>query len=180
MTGPAATKEESEHSEEDDSPPPKRNPDTVCRNPEFDKSIRTRSQVPQRDFIISNRRSLRESSQGRPLKMRIEVPDGVEVFPYGSQRNNIWEMQKEKLRKMIEHDSANFYTYSRDYLSQSFPLINENLIALKNKQESEARWKTSAGFDVHGKKTDWNMHPKRPPQAVMDDLKIPYVLQKAD
>mmetsp|Transcript_39149 Transcript_39149/g.51217 ORF Transcript_39149/g.51217 Transcript_39149/m.51217 type:complete len:87 (+) Transcript_39149:2512-2772(+) len=81
---------------------------------------------------------------------------------------------------MIENDSSNFYTYSKDYLSQSFPLVNENLIAIKNKQENEKRWKTKAGFDVHGKKSDLNKHPKQPDQAVMDDLLIPYVVQKAD
>ena len=56
-------------------------------------------------------------SQGRGLKPRIEIPDGVEVFQYGSQRGNIWETQKEQLRKMIENDTAHFYTYSKDYLS---------------------------------------------------------------
>lgn len=111
---------------------------------------------PQRDFTISNRKNVRNMSSGRPLKTRIEVPEGVEVFPYGSQRNNIWEMQKEKLRNMIENDSAHFYTYSKQYLSQSFPLVNENLIALKNKEDNERRWKTKAGFDVHGKKSNYN------------------------
>ena len=92
------------------------------------------------------------------------------MFPYGSQRGNIWETQKEQLRKLIEHDRANFYTYSKEYLSQSFPLVNENLIAQRDKAENEARWKTKAGFDVHGKKTAWNEHPKKPHQATMDDL----------
>ena len=81
---------------------------------------------------------------------------------------------------MIENDRANFYTYSKDYLSQSFPLVNENLIAQKEKADNESRWKTKAGFDVHGKKTAWNEHPKKPSPATMDDLKIPYVQQKAE
>jgi len=63
----------------------KRNPDTVCKNPEFVQSMRSRSMGVQQDFIISNRRTIRNMSTGRPLKQRIEVPDGVEVFPYGSQ-----------------------------------------------------------------------------------------------
>jgi len=117
-------------------------------------------------------------SSGRPPKARIDVPEGVEVFPYGSQRGNIWETQKEQLRKLIEHDTSHFYTYSKDYLSQSFPLVNENMVALKNKQENESRWKTKAGFDVHGKKSNWNEHPKRPHQAKMDELLVPYVTQK--
>jgi len=108
------------------------------------------------------------------------VPEGVEVFPYGSQRGNIWEQQKEQLRKLIENDSAHFYTYSKDYLSQSFPLVNENLIQLKSKQENESLWKTKAGFDVNGKRSNWNEHPKKPHPATMEDLMIAFVQQKED
>ena len=114
-------------------------------------------------------------SSGRPLKLRIEVPEGVEVFPYGSQRGNIWETQKEQLRKLIENDKAHFYTYSKDYLSQSFPLVNENMIQIKEKQENEARWKTKNGFNLNGKKKNWNEHSKKPHPATMDDLMISYV-----
>lgn len=59
-------------------------------------------------------------------------------------------------------------------------MVNENLIAVRSKQENESRWKTKAGFDVHGKKSDWNEHPKKPHQATMDDLMISFVQQKAD
>lgn len=76
---------------------------------------------------------------------------------------------------MIENDKAHFYTYSKDYLSQSFPLVNENMIHIREKQENEARWKTKNGFDLNGKKQNWNEHPKRPHPATMDDLMISYV-----
>jgi len=45
-----------------------------------------------RDFIVTNKRSLRNLSTGRPAKARIDVPENVEVFQYGSQRNNIWDI----------------------------------------------------------------------------------------
>ena len=54
------------------------------------------------------------------------------------------------------------------------------MVALKNKQDNESRWKTKAGFDVHGKKSNWNEHPKRPDQAKMDELMVAYVTQKAE
>ena len=38
----------------------------------------------QSDFIITNRQTIRQMSSGRPPKARIDVPEGVEVFPYGS------------------------------------------------------------------------------------------------
>ena len=92
LAGGAADDDESEEEQEVIL---KRNPDTICKNPEFVQTMRSRSMGIQQDFIISNRRTIRNMSTGRPLKQRIEVPDGVEVFPYGSQQNNIWETQKE-------------------------------------------------------------------------------------
>ena len=73
-----------EESEEEEAPPPKRNPDTVCKNPVFEQSIRSRSMGPPTDFIKTNKGHLRQMSQGRPPKLRIDVPDDVETFPYGS------------------------------------------------------------------------------------------------
>ena len=32
---------------------------------------------------------------------------------------------------MIENDTNNFYTYSKDFLSQAFPLVDENKIGVK-------------------------------------------------
>ncbi len=54
------------------------------------------------------------------------------------------------------------------------------MVAVKNKQENESRWKTPAGFDVHGKKTNWNEHPKKPHQTTLDDLKISFIQQKLE
>lgn len=112
---------------------------------------------------------------GRPLKQRIDVPEGVEVYPYGSQKLNIWDFQQEQLRKHIANDPANFFTYSKDHLSLAFPIVNERDMAMKDKLENEARWKTKAGFDYIMKTENWNEHPKKPQQSTIDDLKIPYV-----
>lgn len=101
-------------------------------------------------------------SHGRPPKERLNIPDDVDVFFYGNQKLNIWEVQKEELRQKIAKDPIIFYTYSKEYLSQSFPLVNENEIAVKEKEENEARWKTKNGFDNVMKRQNWNEHPKRP------------------
>ena len=59
----------------------------------------------------------------------------------------------------------------------AFPLVNENEVKMKQKEESEARWKTKAGFDNLIKNANFAEHPKKPPQSVIDDLQIPYVEQ---
>jgi S-adenosylhomocysteine hydrolase len=40
-------------------------------------------------------------------------------------------------------------------LSLAFPLINENEIAMKAKQDNEAGWKTKKGFDNVMKRQNW-------------------------
>ena len=56
-------------------------------------------------------------------------------------------------------------------------MINENELKMKQKEESEARWKTKKGFDNLIKNANFAEHPKKPPQSVIDDLQIPYVEQ---
>ena len=59
-------------------------------------------------------------------------------------------------------------------------MVNEHEQKLKEKEDSEARWKTKNGFDNLIKNQSYAAHPKKPPQSVLDDLQIPYVEQLKD
>jgi len=78
------------------------------------------------------------------------------------------------LRQKIAQDQTKFYTYSAEHLSLAFPIVNENEIAQKAKEHNEANWKTKAGFDNVMKRENWNLHPKKPHDSRMKDLKSPY------
>lgn len=41
---------------------------------------------------------------------------------------------------------------------------------MKEKEENESQWKTKNGFDTVLKKTNYNIHPKKPSQSIIDDL----------
>jgi hypothetical protein len=56
----------------------------------------------------------------------------------------------------------------------AFPIVNENEIAIKEKEENERNWKTKAGFDNVMKRENWNEHPKKPHESVVKDLKSPH------
>ena len=90
----------------------------------------------------------------------MHVPEGVEVFMYGNQKLNIWEFQKEQVRQQVAEDKQHFYSYSREFLSLAFPLVNENEIRARAKAENERRWKTKTGFDTLVKRTNFNEHPR--------------------
>lgn len=80
----------------------------------------------------------------------------------------------------MSQDKGNFYTYSKEHLSLAFPIVNENQIAVKEKEQNEARWKTKTGFDYLMKRANINEHPKKPHPTVIDDLKNSYAMEKED
>jgi hypothetical protein len=61
-------------------------------------------------------------------------------------------------------------------MSGAFPVVNETTIAHTEKINSEARWKTKAGFDYLMKTENINEHPKKPDEAKLADLKVPFIL----
>ena len=62
----------------------------------------------------------------------------------------------------------------------AFPVVNENEIAHKEKEDNETRWKTKAGFDNVMKRENWNAHPKHPDELTLHQLTIPYHKQRAE
>lgn len=158
----------------------KRKADTDANNTEFERALAQRAKDGPDNIKIRNIQRVHSMNTGRPLKERLNVPEGVEVFQYGNQKLNIWEFQKEQLRKSVAADPSKFYTYSADYLSLAFPIVNENEIAMKAKEENERRWRTKEGFDNVMKTANWNLHPKRPDEFTMHQLKIPYHEQRKE
>ena len=149
--------------------------ETVCTNEQFEQSLKQRANTSPSNVFHKNMDMLKSMSHGRPPKERMNIPEGVEVFMYGNQKLNIWEFQKEQMRKQIAEDPKHFYSYGKDFLSLAFPIVNEHEQRLKEKEDSEARWKTQKGFDNLLRNENFNAHPKKPPQSVLDDLQIPYV-----
>jgi hypothetical protein len=166
---------EDDESEDEDHGPKKRKADTDHLNPEFLESLKKRLTEDKKDILAENFMAVHNAKTGNGPRTRLDIPDGVEVFLYGGQRNNIWDVQKEQLRKQIQADPGNFYTYSKNNMSGAFPVVNEVTVAYTEKMASQARWKTKAGFDYLMKTENINEHPKKPDEAKMADLKVPYI-----
>lgn len=133
-----------------------------------------------KNFMYANIETLQSMGSGRPLKRRIDLPDEIEVYGYGGQKNNIWEFQKNQMRKHIASDHKNYYTFSKDYNSGAFPVVNENEVAWEEKKQSEGRWRSKNGFDTLNKRQNWNELPKKVPESVAANLAIPYIQQIAE
>jgi hypothetical protein len=75
---------EMEHeSEEEDEEVVKRKADTDCKNAAFVKALKLRDQEEPKDILFANKLHVHQLNKGRPLKARIDVPEGFIVHPYG-------------------------------------------------------------------------------------------------
>lgn len=142
-------------------------------NPNYDQSIKDR---PEKNHITKNVDAMNSLRGTKKLRERIEVPDGVEVFMYSGQKLNVYDFQKEKLRKKLSEDPKNFYTWAEDHLSLAFPIVNEHEIKSKEKLANTSRWLTKDGFEnVLRRTVPYNEHGKKPPQCKLDELQFPYL-----
>jgi hypothetical protein len=73
----------------------KRKADTDCANLEFSKSLAQRAREPVDNFKNRNIDLVHSMNSGKPPREHYKIPDGVEVYGYGGQKLNIWEIQKE-------------------------------------------------------------------------------------
>lgn len=87
--------EEEDSEEEETVHIGKRKADTECRNNQFIKFLREREEQDPINYSWQNKAQVKSMCTGRPLKARLDVPDGFEVHMYGSQTKNIWEFQKD-------------------------------------------------------------------------------------
>lgn len=70
----------------------KRKANTVHHNDDFEATLHQRRMETAPNFQNKNIQSLRAMSTGKPPKERLYIPDDVEVFFYGNQKLNIWEV----------------------------------------------------------------------------------------
>lgn len=73
--------------------------DTDDKNDAFEDTLKQRETASPKNVWHENKEMIKTLSHGRPPKERMAIPEGVEVFMYGNQKLNIWEFQKEQLRK---------------------------------------------------------------------------------
>ena len=72
--------------------------------------------------------------------------DGQEVYIYSGQKLQFSELQKEEMRQRLSKDPNHHDTYSGEYLSQSFCLVNEGEIKLREEEEAKSRMLTKGSF----------------------------------
>jgi hypothetical protein len=81
---PKTQEMEGDESSEEEKVHVKRKTDTDCKNLDFEQHIKERRSKSPPNFTSVNRQKVHEMNTGRPLKERIEVPEGFEIYQYGN------------------------------------------------------------------------------------------------
>eukprot|EP01041_Mallomonas_annulata_P002089 gene2089-4084_t len=99
--------------------------------------------------------------------------DGGKVYVGSGQKLNFIDLAIEQRRKEFSKKKNEVYTYSEQFISQSVPL-DAPLLNVKEK-EMDA-WLTKKGFHYPVSRTYKELvtHPKRPTDARIDDINVPY------
>ena len=164
---------------------------TDCRNDEFEERLRTRPahrvdfQAEQRaikqqawDHMLA--RSAQRDAESYDILVRVlgkEAADaGAKIYVYASQAENFKVKAFSELRGRIAKFSDATYTFSKDFISQTICVVDEEADRKKLKEEKQSHWLTQTGFTYPKPKTQADLitHPKRPSEARIEDLKDPW------
>ena len=87
QTSAGTAKQQEDHSdnEEQSEKAIKRNADTDAKNPDYVEYLRIREETNPKNIQAVNKENVTGMCSGRPLKKRLDVPEGVEINQYSGQ-----------------------------------------------------------------------------------------------
>ena len=161
-------------------------PPTDCWNQQFTDYLKTRPE--HRINHIEEQRELSKSAYEAGLKrlaqkdadaedylIKVLGPEGAtsKIYVYASQAENFKVKAYSELRNRIAKEKQGAtYTFSKDFISQTVCVVDEDADRAAIKTEKESHWLTSTGFTYPKPKVlqDLITHPKRPSDSRIEEL----------
>eukprot|EP00605_Chrysophyceae_sp_TOSAG23-4_P000396 GSChrysophyteH1.ASY1.ANO1.452.1 assembled CDS len=162
-------------------------PPTDCWNLRFTQYLKTRP-THRVDYLSEQKRLLKdayEQSLRRIAKrdvaaedylIKVLGPEGAtsKIYVYASQAENFKVKAYSELRNRISKEKQGAtYTFSKDFISQTVCVVDEDADRAAIKAAKESHWLTPSGFRYPKPKTlqDLITHPKRPSDSRIEELK---------
>lgn len=164
---------------------------TECWNDAYEEYLATRP-AHRTNFLAEQRELKREAWNNmlvRTAKREAESEDilikvlgkdaveaGAKIYCYASQSENFKVKAFSELRNRIAKFNDATYTFSKDFISQTICVVDEDADKKTIEAEKRSHWLTQTGFTYPKPKTlvDLITHPKRPSEARIEDLKDPW------
>jgi hypothetical protein len=125
-----------------------------------------------------SRTAKKHSDSEETLKRVLKTDDikSAKIYVYSQQKMNFRNLAFEDLRTRLAKEKDVTYTYSQDFVSQTISVVDEAMEKQKQKEDNIKHFLTPSGFTYPKPKTreDLIIHPKRPSDARIDDLKDPW------
>lgn len=115
------------------------------------------------------------------MKQLLDIPEEEEIYIYGGQRLNFYNMQKQHQRQRIQKDPKNFYTYSKAHLGLSIDPYNLREVKRHNTIMNKTLMKTKKGFRplIKRDKLSTFISPKQLHYSQIEDIKNnPYYITR--
>ena len=113
--------------------------DLDASNKSYTLSLEARKKQPTKNFREENKEKVREVSDynavTRPKDYLKCEPEPGEVFIYSGQKLNYTEHMKWKLSNEFLQDPTHFYALSPEYLTLSWPLIDEDKLKAQEREK---------------------------------------------
>ncbi|XP_066284865.1 uncharacterized protein [Branchiostoma lanceolatum] len=150
-------------------------------NYEYEEFVKQREMLgPLRDYVRENIDlvdQLARIPKHKKGKTIAAMPVHGRVHNYSTQALNSTELAKELLRQELAKEPDARFTLCQDY-HHSMTVDPVDLEAVRKQQATESRdmWRTKDGFIYPGMKTtlECNVHPHKPGEARVDDLRKPW------
>ncbi|XP_064632936.1 uncharacterized protein LOC135491169 isoform X2 [Lineus longissimus] len=152
-------------------------------NDNYENILFDRDGAEGKDFIIENKNVVKEISDANHVvnQKNKKVMIHADVTPahnYSTQHLNSTELAKEKLRQELAKHPDHRFTYCHEY-QHSMTVVPVNVEEVRKHQEelSRSQWRTDKGWVYPGVRNmiESNVHPRKPVEPRIDELKLPWV-----
>jgi len=123
------------------------------RNKFYEENLKQRT-GKIRDFSAQNREVISKlNSKVHPnnfcLKKQIneDYPKDENVYLYSTMKKNYYADYVDKHREIYEADKTHYYTFSKDFLTLSFPMVKNKNMEYEEYLENKNKWRTKEGFN---------------------------------
>lgn len=91
-----------------------------------------------------------------------DFPPNEDVYLYSSQRKSYFADYMDKLRQKLEKDKGHYFTYSKEYLTLSFPYNKLSNVEFEQFEENKKKWLVKEGFNRYiGPNKEFAYIPKK-------------------
>ena len=156
---------------------------TDCRNPEY---LKARAARTTQDFLGERKKRWLEvttkTKKERAAREKAEEEEFLksgrkEIFIYSGQKLQSTEFQKEEMRKRLAKKKGSSFTYSSDFQSLSFSLINQDDVKRNADALSKSQYTTSRGFVYPAPRdsAESRRHKRAVSSARAEELREPWI-----